>query len=266
MSLYQKLRRTLKRPDAFQVLVLKIFKKCEDNARVIVGVLGAVVVLSVAAIGYEWYSNKKGSSRQKALAEIDREYQQRIATVEKQKSEIEEQLRKLEGKGQNPEDQVKNTAELRVRYDALKPDFQGLEGKYEAFAQRFPNGGNEVAIALTRAAKIHLEGNRTKEASVLLEKVLAMKPVDPLILGIAGYTLVQLRSNEGKWDEALALCDQIASQAPEDSLPDLKLLKARILFAKKDIEGGRQVIDQLIKDHPASNVVATAKSLRAAIR
>lgn len=265
MSAHKDIAKMIKRPDSFQKMAVKALKSLVDHSRIVVAVLGGLLFVVLVAAAIQYYSTSKVSGRQLALAEVEREYNQRTAVIEKKLRDISDQIDRLSKQTEGPAaiESAAKKAELETQAKALKPDYKGLEPKYEVFARQFPDT-NEAAIALSKAAQIHLTAKRLPEAQANLEQIVTAPKIAQYFKASAYFTLVNIYTTQGKLDEALKASEQLLALVPTDVVPRAKLLKARVLIAKKDKEAAKKELDAVIKDHPTSPAVQTAKSLKVA--
>lgn len=117
-------------------------------------------------------------------------------------------------------------------------------------------------IAMLKAGALHFE-NKEYDAAIATFNSFVEKYDDHIFVPNAKFALATTYEVVGKFDEALALYEELANNDVYTS--DAKLGKARCLIFKGDKVNGNAVLDMLIADNAGKPIVVRAEAIKSSI-
>jgi predicted negative regulator of RcsB-dependent stress response len=276
MTTHKQIEKQLKRPDSFQDTGLKIVNYLTQNKARIALMLSPI--LAVAVIGYGVMAWQKGQAtkRRAELAKISAMVAEEQDGVAKQAEALQKEIDTLRTPTtpdpKNPEqkpatqsaESLLKIATLETKIKELKPDHSKSTAAFKEFyaANKSTAEGWMAGISWASTA---LGENKLTDAKVVVEEITKSSTAQKFFQIQSRYMLAGILEDLGEFDAALKEAEILSGLVDEDAKPMMLLLKAQILYFKKDLPAARPVLTEIVEKHGSTREAQTARSLLAEI-
>ncbi|MEY4064145.1 MAG: hypothetical protein RIR26_353 [Pseudomonadota bacterium] len=233
---------TMKRP-IFEETSAKAIRAAHRRKWTMVTTVALVCMVAAALLGFSWHRNRVERALVEEYLAIDSLY-----TTEKQS--FEDKLR----------------AEPKLNTPDARPDHGPSAKKFEEFAKA--NVASPLGWqAALRASSEYIEVQKFAEAQSLLEPLLIRTLKHVVVQVRVRKTIAGLLAEQGQFDPALEQLAFLEKLADNPLVPEVRLLKAQILYKKGQKEDAGKLLKELAADTKAavgegsSRSVATEASL-----
>ena len=268
-------RKSLKGPDAFQVMAAGGVSVLEKNKKAVIGGLVLLILVILVAFSANLYVGYETDSRRIAYAvhedlfqsEVRKAADQRdkqLKVIEGLKKEISE-LKKAEGSAdQSAIAQKEKDLEVKEKaVEAIQPDHSGSSAGFKAFFAANKSEPEGLMAGLRYVSTIiDDDAKRDESRKVLAELVKYSKNIRFYQI-YARFMYVGLLEDLKDYKEALAQLDELIKVVPEAMKAKVLLARARIEVSGADKGAGRKTLDALIKDYKNAVEVDEARTFRA---
>ena len=270
----KKTEKLLKRPDAFQASIFRAFAWFNAQRQRLILVIVPVVLVILAAAGFQYYQRWNGAQRKNKLSEIEKAFASEDKALSKKKAQLREAIRKMEDPAQDKKDAtaVKDApkdASTLALIEAKKKELADLNADHKDSLAQF--------TAFFQANESNSEGWRAGMSAVgTLVKDKKFEAASPILktilersIGIDFYQVqvrfmyIAILEELKKFDDALAQVTIVQPLASEDLQARILLTKARLEIQAGKKEEANKTLDTLITTQAASPEARQALAIKA---
>lgn len=269
--------RALKGPDQFQVQVMSGLDWVVKHAKQLVPVALLLALAAGGVLAYQKYQSSQRGSRLEELGKVQIVYEGEERMANDQREVLQKQIEAIDAKVVLPAAkpgepeapppamdpaQTAQKAVLEKQVAAIKADHTESSRQFQEYFKKYEKTPEGWVAGMT-AAKIMLDGQKTAEATPLVEAVVANSKDVPFYQTQARLTLAGLHEEAGAYDKALVELDALDKIVSEELKPKVLLARGRIQLLKDQKAEAKTTFDGLIEKHGASPEAQKARSIQA---
>lgn len=267
MSTHKDQLKNLKGPDTFQIKIYKLADRALLYRKPIFLTLIPIIGIGAAIGGWQWYRGQQRLQLQADLATIELGYREEADKTDKEREKLHEKLMAMAPKKEKADPAKEppltpDQEKLQKQIEALKPDHTESTKKFLAFYQGHKTEAAGRAAAL-HLVKLYLEDRDVKSATPLLAEILQPASSETFDQLYVRMLYVSVLEEQGQFDTALAEVDKAIPLASDSFVPEVLLVKSRLLYATSKKKEALEALDALISKHETAPEAQKARALKA---
>ncbi len=194
----------LRRPDQLTAAAQRFFSRLLKNQKLVLGVLGAVLALGLAFVGWEKTSLDKELALQEQYYSIEKTYLKKKEGFDKAEADKKDQAAKKD----DNKDEVKSEPVGEVASGELSKDY-GIEVEgWTKLIESRPSS-KAAAMASLELSQLYLKYKKDTEAMQILEKVKNQQNSDSLLGALVFHAYANLLSNKDRCQDAIGIWENL---------------------------------------------------------